>query len=164
MATPSYTPNNWEAGQILTAEKLNNTETGVSNAIAAIQQMEAPIVEVQTLAAGQQASVSFQNGKWIFGIPQGAVGPAGTNGTNGSDGSPGADGTNGMNGASWRVSATALKDDQSGIEPEALVPSNSVIPYAVGDLVLDATSKIIYQIVKVSDGSATIGTAVATLP
>lgn len=158
MATPSYTPNNWQAGQVLTAAKLNNTETGVSNAIDAIQKLEAPIVEAQTLAAGQSATATYQNGKWSFGIPQGAAG------ANGQDGAAGEPGSNGANGSSFRVSATALSDNKADIAADALAPSNAVIAYKIGDIVLDATTKKLYAITAVSGGVATIGTAIATLP
>lgn len=62
------------------------------------------------------------------------------------------------------MSAAALTDDQADIAADALAPSNAVLPYAVGDTVLDATTKKIYAITAVKSGVATIGTAIATLP
>lgn len=62
------------------------------------------------------------------------------------------------------MSAVALTDDPADIAADALAPSNAVLPYAVGDTVLDATTKKLYAITAVKSGVATIGTAIATLP
>jgi hypothetical protein len=101
MATTDFTKNEWKSGDVLTADKLNNTDNGVANAIAGVQALE---------------------------------------------------------------SATALTDSQSGIAADALTPNNSTIPYAVGDIVMDGTTKKIFEITNVSEGTATIGAALVTLP
>nr|DAH44287.1 MAG TPA: Pulmonary surfactant-associated protein D, c-type lectin, alpha-helical coiled [Caudoviricetes sp.] len=85
-------------------------------------------------------------------------------GLKGAKGDQGNAGTNGQNGSSFRVSATALTDNQAGIAADALTPNNATIAYKVGDIVLDATTKKLYSITSVSGGTATIGTAIATLP
>ena len=142
-ATPDFTPNEWKTGDVLTAEKLNNTDTGVKSAINGVKALEAATAEATALAAGQPPTASWDGSKWTFGIPAGA---------------------NGKNGSCFRVSATALTDSQSGIAADALTPNNSTIPYAIGDIVLDATTKKLYSITAVSGGVATIGASIATLP
>lgn len=88
----------------------------------------------------------------------------GLKGATGAAGKDGAAGANGKNGSSFRVSAAALADGKADIAATALTPTNAQIPYAVGDIVLDATTKKLYAITAVSGGVATIGTALATLP
>ena len=184
-ATPDFTPNEWKTGDVLTAEKLNNTDTGVKNAINGVKALEDATAEATALAAGQPPTASWDGSKWTFGIPAGAqgsqgpkgdtgaqgpkgdtgdAGPAGEKGDKGDTGDQGPTGANGKNGSCFRVSATALTDSQSGIAADALTPNNSTIPYAIGDIVLDATNKKLYSIIAVSGGVATIGVSIATLP
>lgn len=92
------------------------------------------------------------------GVIQGAAGADGADGKNGNDGAAG------KQGASFRVSAAALADNKADIAADALSPTNAALPYAVGDTVLDATTKKLYAITAVKSGVATIGTAIATLP
>lgn len=82
----------------------------------------------------------------------------------GAAGAKGDTGAAGKNGSSFRVSATALADNKADIAADALTPGNAQIPYAVGDIVLDATTKKLYAVKAVSGGKCTIGTALATLP
>lgn len=184
-ATPDFTPNEWKTGDVLTAEKLNNTDTGVKSAINGVKALEAATAEATALAAGQPPTASWDGSKWTFGIPAGAqgsqgpkgdtgaqgpkgdtgdAGPAGEKGDKGDTGDQGPAGANGKNGSCFRVSATALTDSQSGIAADALTPNNATIPYAIGDIVLDATNKKLYSITAVSGGVATIGVSIATLP
>lgn len=184
-ATPDFTPNEWKTGDVLTAEKLNNTDTGVRNAINGVKALEAATAEATALAAGQPPTASWDGSKWTFGIPAGAqgsqgpkgdtgaqgpkgdigdAGPAGEKGDKGDTGDQGPAGANGKNGASFRVSTTALTDNQADIAAEALSPNNATIPYAIGDIVLDATNKKLYSITAVSGGVATIGVSIATIP
>lgn len=184
-ATPDFTPNEWKTGDVLTAEKLNNTDTGVKSAINGVKALESATAEATALAAGQPPTASWDGSKWTFGIPAGAqgsqgpkgdtgaqgpkgdtgdAGPAGEKGDKGDTGDQGPAGANGKNGSCFRVSATALTDSQSGIAADALTPNNSTIPYAIGDIVLDATNKKLYSITAVSGGVATIGVSIATLP
>lgn len=166
-ATPDFTPNEWKTGDVLTAEKLNNTDTGVKNAINGVKALEAATAEATALSAGQPPTASWDGSKWTFGIPagqQGQPGADGEDGAPGADGEDGAPGADGKNGASFRVSTTALTDNKSDIAAEALSPNNSTIPYAIGDIVLDATNKKLYSITAVSGGVATIGASIATLP
>lgn len=142
-ATPDFTPNEWKTGDVLTAEKLNNTDTGVKRAINGVKALEAATAEATALAAGRPPTASWDGSKWTFGIPAGA---------------------SGKNGSCIRVSATALTNGQSGIKAEALTPDNATIPYAIGDIVLDATNKKLYRITAVSGGVATIGELITTLP
>lgn len=94
----------------------------------------------------------------------GAKGEAGAAGAKGDQGERGAAGAAGKNGSCFRVSATALADSQTGIAATALTPTNAQLPYAVGDIVLDATTKKLYAVTAASGGTCSIGTALATLP
>ena len=176
MATADFTKNEWKSGDVLTADKLNNTDNGVANAIAGVQALESATAEATALEAGQQPTANWDGEKWTFGIPAGAQGsqgpkgdtgakgPKGEKGDKGDTGDQGPAGENGKNGSCFRVSATALTDSQSGIAADALTPNNSTIPYAVGDIVMDGTTKKIFEITNVSEGTATIGAALVTLP
>lgn len=88
----------------------------------------------------------------------------GLKGATGAQGVAGAAGAAGKNGSCFRVSATALADSQTGIAATALTPTNAQLPYAVGDIVLDATTKKLYAVTAASGGTCSIGTALATLP
>ena len=94
----------------------------------------------------------------------GAKGETGAAGAKGDQGERGAAGAAGKNGSCFRVSATALADSQTGIAATALTPTNAQLPYAVGDIVLDATTKKLYAVTAASGGTCSIGTALATLP
>lgn len=94
----------------------------------------------------------------------GLKGETGAAGAKGDQGERGAAGAAGKNGSCFRVSATALADSQTGIAATALTPTNAQLPYAVGDIVLDATTKKLYAVTAASGGTCSIGTALATLP
>ena len=83
----------------------------------------------------------------------------------GDKGEDGKDGTNGKQGSSWRVSVTELRDNQIDIKTTNLNPPATVIPYQVGDIVLDATNKKLYSITEVDpeSGSASLGTSFGNL-
>lgn len=154
----AYTVTAWKNGDLITADLLNHAEEGISAASSAVDELKKATATATALAAGEAPTVTFDGSSFAFGIPAGADGADGTNGTNGKDGAAG------KQGASFRVSAVALTDDQADIAADALAPSNAVLPYAVGDTVLDATTKKLYAITAVKSGVATIGTAIATLP
>lgn len=169
----AYTATAWKNGDLITADLLNHAEEGISAASSAVDELKKATATATALAAGEAPTVTFDGSSFAFGIPAGAQGAKGDKGDAGAKGANGADGKNGTNGkdgaagkqgASFRVSAAALADDQADIAADALAPSNAVLPYAVGDTVLDATTKKIYAITAVKSGVATIGTAIATLP
>ena len=169
----AYTVTAWKNGDLITADLLNHAEEGINAASSAVDELKKATATATALAAGEDPTVTFDGSSFAFGIPAGAQGAKGDTGAAGAAGADGADGKNGTNGkdgaagkqgASFRVSAAALTDDQADIAADALAPSNAVLPYAVGDTVLDATTKKIYAITAVKSGVATIGTAIATLP
>lgn len=175
----AYTVTAWKNGDLITADLLNHAEEGISAASSAVDELKKATATATALAAGEDPTVTFDGSSFAFGIPAGAqgaqgakgdkgdtgaAGAAGADGTDGKNGTNGKDGAAGKQGASFRVSAAALTDDQAGIAADALAPSNAVLPYVVGDTVLDATTKKIYAITAVKSGVATIGTAIATLP
>lgn len=169
----AYTVTAWKNGDLITADLLNHAEEGINAASSAVDELKKATATATALAAGEDPTVTFDGSSFAFGIPAGAQGAQGAKGDTGAAGADGADGKNGTNGkdgaagkqgASFRVSAAALTDDQADIAADALAPSNAVLPYAVGDTVLDATTKKIYAITAVKSGVATIGTAIATLP
>lgn len=154
----AYTVTAWKNGYLITADLLNHAEEGISAASSAVDELKKATATATALAADEAPTVTFDGRSFAFGIPAGADGADGKNGTNGKDGAAG------KQGASFRVSAAALADGQADIAADALAPSNAVLPYSVGDTVLDATTKKIYVITAVKSGVATIGTAIATLP
>lgn len=175
----AYTATAWKNGDLITADLLNHAEEGINAASSAVDELKKATATATALAAGEAPTVTFDGSSFAFGIPAGAqgaqgakgdkgdkgdTGAAGAAGADGADGTNGKDGAAGKQGASFRVSAAALADDQADIAADALAPSNAVLPYAVGDTVLDATTKKIYAITAVKSGVATIGTAIATLP
>ena len=172
----AYTATAWKNGDLITADLLNHAEEGINAASPAVDELKKATATATALAAGEAPTVTFDGSSFAFGIPAGAqgaqgakgdkgdTGAAGAAGADGADGTNGKDGAAGKQGASFRVSAAALADDQADIAADALAPSNAVLPYAVGDTVLDATTKKLYAITAVKSGVATIGTAIATLP
>ena len=178
----AYTVTAWKNGDLITADLLNHAEEGINAASSAVDELKKATATATALAAGEDPTVTFDGSSFAFGIPAGAqgaqgakgdkgdkgdtgaAGAAGADGADGKNGTNGKDGAAGKQGASFRVSAAALTDDQADIAADALAPSNAVLPYAVGDTVLDATTKKIYAITAVKSGFATIGTAIATLP
>lgn len=94
--------------------------------------------------------------------PKGDTGAAGAKGEKGDKGDAGAAGAAGKNGVSIRASATAVT--ASSQNPlTGLQPSNSVIPVAIGDLVLDMTTSQMYVITAVDSTNYTVGVAVGNL-
>lgn len=171
----AYSPTLWKRGDIITAEKLNKVETGLQAAAS----VDIQSAQATTLAAGAPATAVIEGGVLKLGIPrgqtgaqgakgdtgaQGAKGETGATGAKGDQGERGAAGAAGKNGSCFRVSATALADSQTGIAATALTPTNAQLPYAVGDIVLDATTKKLYAVTAASGGTCSIGTALATLP
>lgn len=177
----AYSPTLWKRGDIITAEKLNKVETGLQAAAS----VDIQSAQATTLAAGAPATAVIEGGVLKLGIPrgqtgaqgaagaqgakgdtgaQGAKGETGAAGAKGDQGERGAAGAAGKNGSCFRVSATALADSQTGIAATALTPTNAQLPYAVGDIVLDATTKKLYAVTAASGGTCSIGTALATLP
>lgn len=168
----AYSPTLWKRGDIITAEKLNKVETGLQAAAS----VDIQSAQATTLAAGAPATAVIEGGVLKLGIPrgqtgaqgaagaQGAKGDTGAQGAKGDQGERGAAGAAGKNGSCFRVSATALADSQTGIAATALTPTNAQLPYAVGDIVLDATTKKLYAVTAASGGTCSIGTALATLP
>lgn len=176
--TPQYVRKDWNNGEVIDEASLDNMEQGISDVNTGVRNLEdkTAALESQTLKSVEAESVepetpasgTIEEGVLKLKIPKGAKGDKGENGTNGSDGSkgdPGEKGEKGEQGASFRVSSTALEDSKADIAAEALSPAHSVLPYRIGDTVLDATTKKLYAITEVTpEGVATIGTALATLP
>lgn len=103
----SFTPNNWQNGDTLTAVKMNSPETTLSNTVALVNTLETEIgnipaagtVTVGSTTTGEpetDASVSNSgtapNVVLDFTIPRGAIGAAGPQGPTGDTGPAGADG------------------------------------------------------------------------
>ena len=129
---PDYERTEWADGTRLAEAPLNNIENGLSNATRAIQGLQQPSIEVNTIEAGEQATATYENGVFTFNVPKGdrglqgpqgaqgaagrdgtpgpagAQGPAGPAGAKGEKGEAGAAGAAGKNGASFRVSTAAV--------------------------------------------------------
>ena len=171
---PDYERTEWADGTRLAEAPLNNIENGLSNATRAIQGLQQPSIEVNTIEAGEQATATYENGVFTFNVPKGdkgLQGPQGAPGEPGRDGAPGTpgaagapgapgkngangtNGTNGKNGASFRVATSAVTADANN-EFSKLKPDNAKIPVAVGDTVLDKSSKKLYEITAVNGGAS----------
>lgn len=138
-------------------------ETGATPTITATATVDATVgtPKVTVSKGGTTTAPTFT---FAFTGLKGATGAQGVAGATGAKGERGAAGAAGKNGSCFRVSATALADRQTGIAATAFTPTNAQLPYAVGDIVLDATTKKLYAITAASGGTCSIGTALATLP
>lgn len=93
----------------------------------------------------------------------GAAGPAGPAGARGEQGQKGEKGDAGARGNCFRVANAAVTASGATNPIANLTPSNSDIPVAVNDLVIDNTKKI-YKITAVSGSNFTASALIATLP
>ena len=174
---PDYERTEWADGTRLAEAPLNNIENGLSNATRAIQGLQQPSIEVNTIEAGEQATATYENGVFTFNVPKGdkglqgpqgaqgaagrdgaqgpagATGPAGPAGAKGEKGEAGAAGAAGKNGASFRVSTAAVTASNAENQLSNLKPDNGTIPVAVGDVVLDKTNKKLYTVTAVTGGT-----------
>ena len=183
---PDYERTEWADGTRLAEAPLNNIEIGLSNATRAIQGLQQPSIEVNTIEAGEQATATYENGVFTFNVPKGdrglqgpqgaqgaagrdgAQGPAGAQvpaGAKGEKGEAGAAGAAGKNGASFRVSTAAVTASNAENQLSNLKPDNATIPVAVGDVVLDSANKKLYTVTAVTGGTKwTASALIATLP
>lgn len=93
----------------------------------------------------------------------GATGPAGAAGARGEQGQKGEKGDAGARGNCFRVANAAVTASGANNPIANLTPSNSDIPVAVNDLVIDNAKKI-YKITAVSGSNFTASALIATLP
>lgn len=93
----------------------------------------------------------------------GATGAAGPAGARGEQGQKGEKGDTGARGNCLRVANAAVTASAATNPIANLTPSNSDIPVAVNDLVIDNTKKI-YKITAVSGSNFTASALIATLP
>ena len=181
---PAYERTEWADGDRIDSARLNNNERGTDENRKAIQALQNPTIEVNTIEAGEQATATYENGVFTFNVPkgdrglqgpQGAPGEPGRDGTPGRDGAAGApgkngtngtNGTNGKNGASFRVATSVVTASGADHNFNILKPDNAAVPLAVGDIVLDSTNKKLYSITTVNANTSkwTASALIATLP
>lgn len=170
---PDYERTEWADGTRLAEAPLNNIENGLSNATRAIQGLQQPSIEVNTIEAGEQATATYENGVFTFNVPKGdkgLQGPQGAPGEPGRDGAPGTpgaagapgapgkngtngtNGTNGKDGLSFRVANTAVTADANN-DFSKLDQGAERAP-VVGDTVLDKTNKKLYKVTAVNGGTS----------
>lgn len=92
----------------------------------------------------------------------GAAGPAGPAGARGEQGQKGEKGDTGARGNSTRAANAPVNASQANNPIANLTPSNSSIPVAVHDLVIDSTGKL-YEITAISGSNFTAGALITTL-
>lgn len=84
MAGFDYNPTNWDNGDVITADKLNNVEEGidrVAESVVALEDFHASLqVQAVTVEAGQPAAVSVEDNMMTFSIPKGDQGLQGEQG------------------------------------------------------------------------------------
>lgn len=95
--------------------------------------------------------------------PAGARGGQGPAGARGEQGQKGEKGDTGARGNCFRVANAAVTASAASNPIANLTPSNSDIPVAVNDLVIDNAKKI-YKITAVSGSNFTASALIATLP
>lgn len=95
--------------------------------------------------------------------PAGARGEQGPAGARGEQGQKGEKGDTGARGNCFRVANAAVTASAATNPIANLTPSNSDVPVAVNDLVLDNAKKI-YKITAVSGSNFTASALIATLP
>lgn len=93
----------------------------------------------------------------------GATGAAGPAGARGEQGQKGEKGDTGARGNCFRVANAAVTASAASNPIANLTPSNSDVPVAVNDLVIDNAKKI-YKITAVSGSNFTASALIATLP
>lgn len=181
---PDYERTEWADGTRLAEAPLNNIENGLSNATRAIQGLQQPSIEVNTIEAGEQATATYENGVFTFNVPKGDKGDKGLQGPQGAQGAAGRDGAQGpagatgpagpagaagaagKNGASFRVATSVVTASGANHGFNILKPDNAAVPLAVGDIVLDSTNKKLYSITNVDARTSkwTASAEIATLP
>lgn len=186
---PAYERTEWADGDRIDSARLNNNERGTDENRKAIQALQNPTIEVNTIEAGEQATATYENGVFTFNVPKGdkglqgpqgaqgaagrdgaqgpagATGPAGPAGAKGERGEAGAAGAAGKNGTSFRVSTAVVTASNAENQLSNLKPDNATIPVAVGDVVLDSTNKKLYTVTAVTGGTKwTASALIATLP
>lgn len=190
--TEEYLLHKWTKGEVINEANLNNIEQGLKKSTDAIRSLETAAIEVETLEAGEQAAAQYDaaSNTWYFAVPkgdqgkqglqgaqgeqgakgdtgerglQGAQGPAGVAGPKGDKGDKGEKGDTGARGNCFRVANAAVTASAATNPIANLTPSNSDIPVAVNDLVIDNAKKI-YKITAVSGSNFTASALIATLP
>lgn len=181
---PAYERTEWADGDRIDSARLNNNERGTDENRKAIQALQNPTIQVNTIEASEQASATYENGVFTFNVPKGdrgLQGPQGAPGEPGRDGAPGTpgaagapgkngtngtNGTNGKNGASFRVATSVVTASGAEHNFNILKPDNAAVPLAVGDIVLDSTNKKLYSITAVNANASkwTASALIATLP
>lgn len=142
----NFTPNNWQTGDTITAPKMNNPESALSNTVTLVNSLETQIGNIPTItvgttttgAAGSQASVTNSGTApdvtLNFTIPAGETGPQGEQGpagADGADGDPGAAGTDGLSVTAISLALTTTDGAVTGGSGTATMSDSSTINITV---------------------------------
>lgn len=98
MAGFDYNPTEWNTGDVITADKLNNVEEGIDTLAEAVVSLEQTELKAESLDAGATPTAVYADGVLTFGIPKGEKGDTGDTGPQGPQGEKGDTGEQGPQG------------------------------------------------------------------
>lgn len=112
MAGFDYNPTEWNTGDVITADKLNNVEEGIDTLAEAVVSLEQTELKAESLDAGAEPTAVYADGVLTFGIPKGEKGDTGDTGPQGPQGEKGEKGDTGEQGPQGETGATGPQGEK----------------------------------------------------